>query len=192
MPSKNVLRLFCSVSLLASFLFCIYAVYTIEACYTSPCLSQIDYPVNTMKVSVSSSVSSVVVGVLMVSVALCTLYVLMLHCRAYSGGVLAGATITVSLAAWLEAINWWDEYSQITTISNSDMLDMYGAGYDVNIPLKAHALIMTVLAAVSASMSSITCLALFHLRKSYCVEYTQPKGLSAVAYQALSSQDINI
>ena len=51
---------------------------------------------------------------------------------------------------------------------------------------------MTVLATISALMSSVTCLALFHLRKSYCVEYTQPKGLSAVAYQALSSQDINI
>jgi len=127
----------------------------------------------------------------MVSVALATLYVILLHCRAYSGGVLAGVTMTVSLGAWLEAISWWDAYNQISTISTSDMLDMYGAGYDINSPLKAHSLVLATLAIIAALMSSITCLALFHLRKSYCVEYTQPKVLSAVAYQALS-QDINI
>lgn len=186
------LRLLLFISVIVSTVFLYYSIFLTDACYTDPCLSS-DYSVNFLRVSVSASVSAVVFGAVGVLAPSCALYLLYTKCKAFTGGALSGVYIVISLAAWLQAITWGEQYSNLSNI-NSESIKMFGSIYTLNTSLRRNCRTMCILCAVSAFINTALCLSLLRLRRLYCVDLydssrSQVAGRMYNQYQTISTAD---
>lgn len=178
-----LLRLLLTCSLIISTVFLYYSFFLTDACYTVPCLSS-DYSVNFLRVSVSASVSAVVFGTVNVLAPSSALYLLYIKCKSFSGGILNGAYIVVSLAAWIQAITWGEQYSNLQH-TTSDSILMFGGIYKINTALQRNSLVMSILCTISAVFNSALCLCLLRQRALYCVDYQEhrPRVLGRTYHQ---------
>lgn len=191
------LRLLFFTSVMVSTVFLYYSIFLTDACYTVPCLSS-DFSVNFLRVSVSASVSAVVFGAVGVLAPSGALYLLYTKCKAFTGGALSGVYIVISLASWLQAITWGEQYSNLYNI-NSESIKMFGSIYALNADLRRNCLTMCILCAVSAFLNTALCLSLLRLRRLYCVDLyegsrSQVAGHAYHQYQTISTaenRDIN-
>lgn len=191
------LRLLFFISVMVSTVFLYYSIFLTDACYTVPCLSS-DFSVNFLRVSVSASVSAVVFGAVGVLAPSGALYLLYTKCKAFTGGALSGVYIVISLAAWLQAITWGEQYSNLYNI-NSESIKMFGSIYTLNTDLRRNCLTMCILCAASAFLNTALCLSLLRLRRLYCVDLyegsrSQVAGNAYHQYQTISTaenRDIN-
>ena len=186
-----VLRLLLFCSLIVSTVFLYYSVFLTDACYTVPCLSS-DYSVNFLRVSVSASVSAVVFGTVNVLAPSSALYLLYIKCKSFSGGVINGVYIVVSLAAWIQAITWGEQYSNLQH-TTADSILMFGGAYKINTGLQKNSLTMCILCTISAIFNLTLCLSLLWMRALYCVDYTDSRprvmGRMYNQYQTVSVSD---
>lgn len=183
------IRVLSLLNFFLGFVFLYYASLTTDSCYTDPCLST-DYEVNILRVSVSTSVASVVSGGLFVVTPVFTLYLLYTRCRAFSGGVLNGTTMLVTMIAWLQAISWGDQFSVLSTLTEGEIL-IFGSGYTLNTTLRRSTEIMTILCSLIGVLSSIVCLLLLCMRHQYCVDYHPYSRTHSMLrpYQAVALSD---
>jgi hypothetical protein len=147
------IRFLALASLILAGVYLYYAIWTTDACYTSPCLSE-EYPVNFLRVSVSASVAAVVVGAFMIFSPLFALYLIYTRCRAFTGGVLNGFFVLASLLSFLQAISWGDIHFVLAAISSDDLL-IFGSEYELNSGLRYNAMVMCVLCLVIGSVDSL-------------------------------------
>ena len=191
------LRLLLFISVMVSTVFLYYSIFLTDACYTVPCLSS-DFSVNFLRVSVSASVSAVVFGTVGVLAPTGALYLLYTKCKAFTGGALSGTYIVISLATWLQAITWGEQYSNLYNM-DSESIKMFGSIYTLNTALRRNCLTMCILCAVSAFLNTALCLSLLRLRRLYCVDLydgsrSQVAGHAYNQYQSISTtetRDVN-
>jgi hypothetical protein len=186
------LRLLLFTSVMVSTVFLYYSIFLTDACYTDPCLSS-DFSVNFLRVSVSASVTAVVFGAVGVLAPSGALYLLYTNCKAFTGGCLSGVYIVISLAAWLQAITWGEQYSNMYNIS-SESIKMFGSIYTLNAALRRNSLTMCILCAVSAFLNTALCLSLLRLRRLYCVDLyegsrSRVAGHAYNQYQTISTTE---
>jgi len=157
-----ILRLLLLFEFMLSLCFLVLCVWYIDSCWTIPCLST-DYQVNLLKSTVSQSVSSVVWGTCMMICPLVALYLLYTRCRAFTGGVLCGSYMLVSLAALLQAIAWGDSWMKLMSLVEEELL-IFGYEYELNTEYRSSTRTMCLLAACIAILDSTTCLFLLCTR----------------------------
>ena len=181
--------LYCSV--IVSTIFLYFSVFLTDACYTVPCLSSA-YSLNFLRVSVSASVSAVVFGTVNILAHSSALYIIYIKCKSFSGGVLNGVYVFASLAAWIQAITWGEQYSNLQHLS-SDSLIIFGSAYGINSTLRNNSRTMCFLCAISALLNSALCLLLFRNKDLYCVNHldsrVQRRGSAHHQYLAISMSD---
>ena len=164
-----IMRSLLYCSLIVSTIFLYFSVFLTDACYTVPCLSSA-YSLNFLRVSVSASVSAVVFGTVNLLAPSGALYLIYIKCKSFSGGVLNGIYVFASLAAWIQAITWGEQYSNLQHLS-SDSILMFGSAYQLNTALRRNSLIMCFLCAISALLNTTLCLLLLRTRELYCVDH---------------------
>ena len=186
-----LLRSLLYCSLIVSTIFLYFSVFLTDACYTVPCLSSA-YSLNFLRVSVSASVSAVVFGAVNILAHSGALYIIYIKCKSFNGGILNGVYVFASLAAWIQAITWGEQYSNLQHLSSESIL-IFGSVYEINSALRRNSLTMCFLCAISALLNSALCLLLFRTKDLYCVNHldsrVQRRGSAHHQYQAISTSD---
>lgn len=162
-----VLRSFLFGSFVLSLVYSYFAIIVTDACYTSPCLN---YAVNPLRVSVASSVSTVIFSIAMVIAPIVCFYFIVMRCRPFAGGVVNGMLPIISLISWIESVACMDEYVKLSKLSN-DFLLIFGNGYLLNQTLFGITRSMSILSFCIAILNTLASLLLYCYRHQYCVEY---------------------
>ena len=187
--SFTLLRVLLLCSLIISTIFLYFSVFLTDACYTVPCLSS-EYSVNFLRVSVSASVSAVVFGAVNVLAPSGALYLIYFKCKSFSAGVLNGAYVVVSLAAWIQAITWGEQYSNLHHTTSNSIL-MFGGIYEINKALRSNSFTMCILCTLSAILNTALTLCLLRMRGLYCVDYQNQIRRTGPNYHQYSTVSVS-
>ena len=185
----HLLRILFSLSFVLSLLCLGLAFYSIDSCYTDPCLST-DYDVNILKLGVANSVNSVMFGFILLISPVFGIYIMYMRCRLFTGGVLNGVFLLTTMTSSAMTILWGDIYTTLKSLTNDELL-IFGSEYVINEDLitisKAVAILCFVITAIDGSI----CLILLIYRSEYCVDYyvvSKPQS-SLRPYQSVALSD---
>ena len=165
-----------------------YSIICDEACYTVPCLSKQDYTVNTLKVTVSTSVGGITYAFLYSVFPLYIVYSLYTKVRSFGCGFIVGSSSLLTLTAFNQAVSIAEQFIVIYRLSqNEDEISIYGSDYEINEELLHNMGVLSGLLILYFALAAVFSCMLFVYREDYTVSYSRVRQSDFLTYQQQSS-----